>query len=569
MLNTLFTSRGRAFMRANYFKSLGAVLGNHESTSFAIVCVYCLMAGSLVSPAFATATPSGSTPGGSFTVFGPKTYVRQAGKPKPVVVGFSVVDPTASYTLKIDIDGSVCKRGHDKDGKRRGDEREHDKSGREHNEGGECINSAEVILNGKQVVGPRDFNRHILQISRPIKLLASNTLSVELHGKPGGVLVLKIIGKRNTSPPQLIGITPVSGPTAGGTAISISGKNFLGGATVRLGGIVATSVTVLNSGNISAVTPSHAPGIVDVSVTNPDGQSALLPGGYQYRLACESVVQDDTVPQITILTPTLNAHLQTESVLVAGSYSGPSNTAVTVNGVVAITDGHHFYVNDVPLRAGANVIRATAATLAGKTAISQTQVNSIGPDVMEVRISSSTGISPLKVQFNIAYRGSAALQSVSADFNGDGVVDLTATDLNQALEFTYHGAGVYQPQFMLVDNTGTSIVRSYVIKVEDVNSLRVTFETTYSYFTRSLVCGDVDLALSFMTTYSRNQYRPVLQELRPFFPITIGNWSPLQPSKITEEYAEFAVNKTVNGINRLFFIYFIRDSDGIWRIDSM
>jgi hypothetical protein len=32
---------------------------------------------------------------------------------------------------------------------------------------------------------------------------------------------------------------------------------------------------------------------------------------------------------------------------------------------------------------------------------------------------------------------------------------------------------------------------------------------------------------------------------------------------------EYAVNRMIDGENQLFFIYFVRDADGVWRLDSM
>ena len=37
--------------------------------------------------------------------------------------------------------------------------------------------------------------------------------------------------------PTVIGISPASGPTAGGTPVTISGANFTNGATVSIGGV--------------------------------------------------------------------------------------------------------------------------------------------------------------------------------------------------------------------------------------------------------------------------------------------------------------------------------------------
>jgi hypothetical protein len=77
-------------------------------------------------------------------------------------------------------------------------------------------------------------------------------------------------------------ISPNSGTTGGGTTVTITGANFQSGATVRIGGVLANSVNVVSSTTITAVTPAHGAGVVDVVVTNTDTQSGTLNAGYTY-----------------------------------------------------------------------------------------------------------------------------------------------------------------------------------------------------------------------------------------------------------------------------------------------
>jgi lysophospholipase L1-like esterase len=82
----------------------------------------------------------------------------------------------------------------------------------------------------------------------------------------------------------ITGISPASGPTAGGTSVTITGTMFATGASVTFGGTAADSVNVVNATSIVAVTRAHAAGLVDVVVTNPNLQAATMPGGFRYQL---------------------------------------------------------------------------------------------------------------------------------------------------------------------------------------------------------------------------------------------------------------------------------------------
>ena len=83
-------------------------------------------------------------------------------------------------------------------------------------------------------------------------------------------------------PLTVTSVTPHAGKTTGGKSVTIAGTGFVAGATVIFGGSAATSVVVVNSSTITAVTPAHAGGPVNVTVTNPDTSSATLTNGYTY-----------------------------------------------------------------------------------------------------------------------------------------------------------------------------------------------------------------------------------------------------------------------------------------------
>ena len=66
-------------------------------------------------------------------------------------------------------------------------------------------------------------------------------------------------------PPAISSVAPSSGSTSGGTTITVTGANFASGATVTIGGVAATGVTVLGSTSLRAVTGPRAAGVADVS----------------------------------------------------------------------------------------------------------------------------------------------------------------------------------------------------------------------------------------------------------------------------------------------------------------
>jgi hypothetical protein len=60
------------------------------------------------------------------------------------------------------------------------------------------------------------------------------------------------------TPPSLSSVYPNFGPPTGGTGITITGANFVNGASVTLGGTIATSVTFVNSTTLTVPRPRRA-----------------------------------------------------------------------------------------------------------------------------------------------------------------------------------------------------------------------------------------------------------------------------------------------------------------------
>ena len=152
-------------------------------------------------------------------------------------------------------------------------------------------------------------------------------------------------GGTQTNPaPTLSSINPQSGSTAGGTSVSLSGSNFVAGATVIFAGSSATSVNVVNATTITAVTPAHAAGLAAVTVTNPDGQGASLTGAnaFNYLTAQPS----NPAPTLSSINPQSGSTAGGTSVSLSGtnflagatvSFDSSAATSVSVVNATTIT----------------------------------------------------------------------------------------------------------------------------------------------------------------------------------------------------------------------------------------
>ena len=75
------------------------------------------------------------------------------------------------------------------------------------------------------------------------------------------------------TPPQVVRVSPPSGPALGGTTVTVRGKRFTDVTAVDFGAVPAPTFTVDSSGSITATTPQALPGLVQVTVITAIGTS--------------------------------------------------------------------------------------------------------------------------------------------------------------------------------------------------------------------------------------------------------------------------------------------------------
>ena len=95
-------------------------------------------------------------------------------------------------------------------------------------------------------------------------------------------------------------VSPTGGTIAGGSAVTINGTGFNAGATVTFGGSAATNVVIVSSIKITARTPAHALGAVNVTVTNTDTSNGTLVNGYLYKAQQFDPNNDGTISPMDI-----------------------------------------------------------------------------------------------------------------------------------------------------------------------------------------------------------------------------------------------------------------------------
>jgi|GEM_PF-3023375 len=145
--------------------------------------------------------------------------------------------------------------------------------------------------------------------------------------------------------PTVTEISPTSGPTAGGTSVTITGTNFTGATAVSFGATNAASFTVDSATQITAVSPARAAGTVDITVTTAGGTSAT--GADDQFTYTASNTLPAFIGGTTALTVNANASATDIKVLLHASdtdidqtltwtqHTAPNHGTLTVSGATA------------------------------------------------------------------------------------------------------------------------------------------------------------------------------------------------------------------------------------------
>jgi RHS repeat-associated protein len=327
----------------------------------------------------------GAARAGTFTAYGPQTYTRGSGNPVTVTSSFAVLNPSTQYTLKA-FNGGL------------------------QDDSTELVSSTVVTVNGVEVIGPNNFNQNISEVDVLVTLQTSNTISVEVRGKPGGQLAIEIVGVDNDPPTISASASPVAN-SAGWNNTNV---------TVTFTCSDATS-GVASCPPAQTVTTEGADQVISGTATDNAGNTAST------SLALKI---DKTPPSITAsVSPTPNAQGWNNSNVTvtftcSDSLAGVANCPSPVS---VITEGANQVISGSATDNAGNTARTSITLNIDKTAPTVTANASPSPNAQGWNNSNVT----VTFTCNDSLSGIAncpSPQTISAD-GANQIISGTATDV--------------------------------------------------------------------------------------------------------------------------------------------
>lgn len=256
----------------------------------------------------------------------------------------------------------------------------------------------------------------------------AGTHDVVVAAVSGSLTLPNSFTSSETLPAAIVwGISPDTGLTSGNTTVTLSGMGFDNVNGVKFGGVAATSFMIINDGEITAVTPAHAAGLVTVEVTLPNGGKGELTDSFTFvnaDLSGLSLSSGTLNPTFASGTTGYTASVTNavSSITVTPTVSD-SNATVTVNGQPATTP--------VNLNVGSNTVTIVVTAQDGSTTkiytvtVTRAPAASTDADLSGLSLSSGT-LDPAFASGTTGYTAAVA-NAVSSITVTPTVSDINAT----------------------------------------------------------------------------------------------------------------------------------------------
>jgi len=129
--------------------------------------------------------------------------------------------------------------------------------------------------------------------------------------------------------------------------------------------------------------------------------------------------------------------------------------------------------------------------------------------------------------------------------------------------------GTYSLTATVTDTQGQTFSDTIVITVFNAIEMENLLNQKWEGMRAALSLGDIETALTYFTPHAGQKYRPVFEALRANLPVIVGTLQPIRLTDLQGNVAECFTNRVEDGALNAYFVYFILDSNGFWKLVAM
>ena len=279
-------------------------------------------------------------------------------------------------------------------------------------------------------------------------------------------------------------------------------------------------------------------------------------------------------PTVTITFPASSPPLDALETDVAGTYTGPSNIGIVINGRRAYVQGGQFLVPRLTLATGATNLNAQARTITGQSASNSRNISAteaLRPAAWST--TAAVGIAPFRVPFRLLALNGSTIQSISVDFNGDSVADFTGTDPAAVPAYTYTTPGVFVASVTVTGENSAAqpfnVTLQRRVLIANIVEHRERICSVFAHLRQELASNDVPGALQAVAETIRSKFQPLFEALGANSGTAASMLGTITNGLIGLDRASLTVTQPEAGRNYGYAVDFAPDDDGVWRIREM
>jgi hypothetical protein len=216
------------------------------------------------------------------------------------------------------------------------------------------------------------------------------------------------------SAPSISSVSANSGPTTGGTWITVLGSYFSGATSVTIGG-VSSDFVVNSDGSLTALTPLLPAGIVNVQITTPSGTSSI---GTADQFTFTNVTA--SAPAVTAVSPNTGSTAGGQAIYITGTnFSGTTGVKFGTTSATSISILSDSLISVVAPAGTAGTVDITVTTNNGTSATGSADHYSY----QSAAVPAVTGVSPSST----TTAGGATITITGTNFTSASAVMLGTT----------------------------------------------------------------------------------------------------------------------------------------------
>jgi hypothetical protein len=177
-----------------------------------------------------------------------------------------------------------------------------------------------------------------------------------------------------------------------------------------------------------------------------------------------------------------------------------------------------------------------------------------------------TGI--LNVTFEAEAYLVSPVSSYSWDFNGDETPEITGAEGTVIAQYQF--PGIYFPRVAVTDNQGNIYTETTLVNVLSREEMDALLTSKWEGMRVALVNQNIDEAVNYFAEESRQLYSEIFAALNAQLPQIVQEMQDIQLIYSQNNISKYRIGKNESyggqALSIAYYIYFIVDRDGIWRI---